>query len=349
MLVKKKKISFTALADIARQMGSMLSSGMDLVSIIACLWERESSQAMRDVYQKVLLHLQNGLLLSDAMEQESSVFPEWMVNMVRAGEAGGGLADVMLQVARTYDREAEYKRKVSSACLYPVFLLFLTVASMVILFYAILPRLFVLIESSQELPSSTKFLIRICGIIENHGYPLILFLTAVILVMYYIISLPAVRYWIDIYKLKLPWIGKWYSYVYTSRFAISFSMLYTQGISVLDAVKISSSVIGNQWMEKQIMESAEYVWNGALLSEALETVAGLESGFCINLAAGEKSGQLKELLIPMAERFEQEADEILHRVTVLIEPVFIVLIAALIGIIMWSVLIPIYQYYQSML
>lgn len=346
--LNKKRLKSRYLADFSRNLSVMLESGIVLIQAVGILAQREKHPRLAKHYQKLNQDLVMGKPLSEALRQQNGSFPELMIGLFYAGEEGGNLKAAVQKAADYYEKEDKMRKRITGAMVYPGFLLALTILSAIAIFTTVLPGFFQLFETMEELPLSTRILVQFSKVFTDYGALCLAILTASLFIGAYVIGLPVMRQIKDRLLIKLPVIGKLLIPVYTARFARTLSALYSSGVPLVQAVITSAGAIGNAYIELQVDGIIEEVCSGRTLSESLEDVKGLDEKLAACVCIGEEAGNLNLMLDMAASGLDFEAEEAARQMTSLIEPSMIVILAVMIGFIMISVMIPVYQYYQSM-
>ncbi len=339
------KLKTIELADFCRQLGAMLKAGVTLVRAVVILLNRDLKPRERNVYTALYGYLQAGNSLSEAMELQGG-FPPLIVSAFRASESSGQMDTTAQQMAEHYEKDHRLNQKIKTASFYPLFLLGLTVVIVAVIFKVILPRFFKLFEG-MELPGMTQFFINISNAFSEHGFLILAGVLTVIFLCIVAARIPAVRLWIDRLKLRLPYIGRLLKIIYTSRFARTLSSLYSSGLTILNALQATRGTIGNAYVASQFDDVIADVRNGSSLSAAIARVDGFDSKLASTVNIGEESGNLDYMLTSVADSFDYESEQALQKLTALIEPVLIVLMAAVIGFVMISVMLPLLQLYEN--
>lgn len=346
--LNKKRLKSRYLADFSRNLSVMLESGIVLIQAVGILAQREKHPRLAKHYQKLNQDLVMGKSLSEALRQQNGSFPELMIGLFYAGEEGGNLKAAVQKAADYYEKEDKMRKRITGAMVYPGFLLALTILSAIAIFTTVLPGFFQLFETMEELPLSTRILVQFSKVFTDYGALCLAILAASLFIGAYVIGLPVMRQIKDRLLIKLPVIGKLLIPVYTARFARTLSALYSSGVPLVQAVITSAGAIGNAYIELQVDGIIEEVCSGRTLSESLEDVKGLDEKLAACVCIGEEAGNLNLMLDMAASGLDFEAEEAARQMTSLIEPSMIVILAVMIGFIMISVMIPVYQYYQSM-
>ena len=334
------------LSDFCRQIGNMLNAGIPLIKVLNIMQNRDVSQKIKNVYLKLYKNIQKGESFSAALQESEKSFDKILINMVKAGEASGGLGLTMIKLADYYDRKDRLNKKVKSAMMYPMVLVALVIVVVIAMFTLILPNFLATFEG-MELPLITKILMAISSAMLNHA-PLLIGITLIaipLLVMFF--SLTPVKIQVDNIILHLPKIGKLQSTIYTARFARTLSSLYTSGLGMVKSLQISIETVGSYYISSQFDEVIRRVRSGESLSVALRTVDGFDSKLIDCILIGEESGALDAMLVSMADTFDYDAEVATQSMVTVIEPVMIIIIAGMVGIIALGVMLPLMGIYQN--
>ena len=340
------RFKIAELSDFCRQIGNMLNAGIPLIKVLNIMQNRDVSQKIKNVYLKLYKNIQKGESFSAALQESEKSFDKILINMVKAGEASGGLGVTMIKLADYYDRKDRLNKKVKSAMMYPMVLVALVIVVVIAMFTLILPNFLATFEG-MELPLITKILMAISSAMLNHA-PLLIGITLIaipLLVMFF--SLTPVKIQVDNIILHLPKIGKLQSTIYTARFARTLSSLYTSGLGMVKSLQISIETVGSHYISSQFDEVIRRVRSGESLSVALRTVDGFDSKLIDCILIGEESGALDAMLVSMADTFDYDAEVATQSMVTVIEPVMIIIIAGMVGIIALGVMLPLMGIYQN--
>ncbi len=336
------------LSEFNRELGDMLGSGVTLVRALTILSQEETRKAKeRAVLAAVLKPVRQGESISDALEMQYGAFPLMMFNMYRASDTRGKLSETAKRLAVHYEKEHQMNRKVQGATLYPKILSVLVILVLIFIMTFILPQLTDLFDSLDTLPLPTRILFGISSFVGQHYKGLLVGIFIAVVILVILGKMPAVQLSRDRLKLKLPVIGKLLMVVYTARFARNLSSLYGSGIPILSAMQISKKTIGNSYIERQFDSAISKLRAGSSLSEALEGIQGFRKKLPSVVRVGEESGDLVQMLDAMADSFDYESEMAMNRMISYLEPALIILMAGLIGFIMISVMMPIYESYSA--
>jgi len=346
---KRSSYRFKAneVSEFCRQLSSMLSSGITAVRAMEIIKDRDFKKAkVKLAYESLHKDVQQGLTMSEAMKAQGRAFPELLVNMFASGEASGQMENVTDKMAIHYDKENRLNGKVKSAMNYPKIMAIFMVLAIIAIFTIILPDFFVAL-SDMELPALTRGIIAMSNFMTDRWYVLILVALGLFSLIVYLLRVPSVRYRFDQSKLKMPVVGKLMHIIYTARFARTLSSLYSSGVSMIKALEISSTIIGNKYIEGQFSGVIRDVRNGETLSSSIRKIKGFDNKLPNTILIGEESGRLETMLVSIADSFDFEAEQATGRLVELVQPVMLVIMAAAIVLVMMSVIMPMMSLYSD--
>ena len=345
---KKSTHKFKAneVADFSQELSTMLSAGISIIHALDIMLRRDIKDKIRQVYINVYNDISNGMTLSEALENQGNAFPTLFINMYRTGEESGTLDAVAGKMATHYTKEHRLNNKIKSATLYPKILLGLMLVVVIIIFTVILPQFLKLFEDI-KLPLVTRIVIGLSNIIIHYWLFLIIGILSIILLVSYVKKMPRVRYSLDRMKLKVPKIGRLKKIIYTARFSRTLSSLYSSGLSMVKALNICSTTIGNSYIESQFPKAIDKVRNGEPLSSAIQEIDGFDIKLSLSILVGQESGQLDKMLDTVSDSFDYEAEQATTKLLTFLEPMLIIFMAVIVGFIALSVLLPIISLYQN--
>lgn len=343
-----KPLKTRALAEFARQIGTLIRAGIPLIKALQMLSEDESITTYeRRVYGDVTREVMQGIPLSVAMESLKGVFPPLIINMFRAAETSGGLDYTAMRVADQYTKEDRLNAKVKNATTYPKILMGLIVIVVAIIFGFVMPQFEPLFAGMGRLPLPTTIMIGISNFFVKYWYAVIIGGVILFVVLYYAKKIPAVQYVWDLCLLRIPKIGWQFKIIYTARFARTMSSLYSSGIPIVQCLDIASHTIGNRYIEKQFEQVIADTMAGEKLSVSLGKVDGFVKKLEASIRVGEEAGSLETMLDSIADDLEFESERAIEQMVAYLEPAMIVVMAVIVGFIMIAVIVPIYQSYQT--
>lgn len=340
------KFKLKELAEFSRQLGAMIGSGVSLIRAISIMVQREAKPQIKKIYTDIYRKLQQGMTLSSAMEEQGKAFPELMINMYRSGETSGQMEKVAKTMAVQYEKDNRVRGKVKNAMIYPIILLVVTVLVIIAVFTIIIPQfsdLFV----GMEMPLVTRIVNELSQVMLNYWYWLLIAVLMVVFIISSLLRIDRIRFKWDRFKLQAPMFGKLLRIIYTARFARNLCSLYTSGISIINALQIAKSTVGNKYIEAQFDETITMVRNGTSLSQSVQRIQGFDAKLASSIYIGEESGKLEDMLTSIADDFDYESEAATQRMVTILEPLMIIILAVIVLVVMMSVLLPIYQMYQN--
>ena len=344
---KHRKLSSKQLSEFCRELSTLLSSGVSIVRGLEIIADEEGlSSVTRALYLDLLSELKKGISLSEAMEQKNC-FPELMLGMIRSGEGSGNIDTVMNRLSLHYERENRLKQQVQSAMTYPVVLLVMCVAVVILIVTFILPQFEELFSEMESLPIVTEMLMGASDFLVNQWYVALLAVSVLAVLLRIIVKIPKVRYGMDSVKVHIPVVGKLNKVIYTARFARTLSSLYSSGMPIASALQTAGDTVGNVYVQAQFEQVIAMVRSGIPLSQALREVDGFLRKLSSSILVGEESGRLDSMLDSIALTMEEEAEAATKRLVTMLEPVLICIMALLVGFIIVAVMLPIYESYNA--
>lgn len=336
------KVKPKALVVFTRQFATMIAAGVPMLRCLNTLKEQAASPALRDALEKITSDVQGGAQLSDSLAKHPKVFSEVYVNMVRAGETGGILDQILGRLATQVEKDASIKGKFKSAMVYPVVVTLVAVGAVGFLMVGVIPKLAgILSNAGGELPPQTKLILGISNFMTSKWYVLIGLIVLGIFVFKKVTSTPKGKFAYHKLQLKMPIFGNIILKVNVARFARTFSSLMAAGVTVIDALQITAGALTNVVVRKALIDSIDSIKNGSNIADSLAKSEILPAIIIQMTAVGEETGKIGEVLDKVAEFYEEEVDQITSSLSSIIEPILIVGLGAIVGFIVMSVLGPI--------
>jgi general secretion pathway protein F len=329
-------------AVFTRQLGTLLHAGIPLAEALGALSEQSDNKKFEVVLTGVRQKVNEGSSLADTLGQHPKVFPELYTNMVRSGEAAGNLDAVLARLADFLDAQHALRSKVSSAMTYPIIMMVLGSGIMGLLMVVVVPKITSIFEDSgRTLPWNTSVLIFLSDTIA--GYWWLLFLMGGLIYWGYRrwVAKPKGRLAVDRLKLRLPLFGPLTRYVAVARFARTLSTMLAASVPVLTALDIVKRVLNNVVLEKVVEEAREAIREGESIAAPLRRSKQFPSMMVHMVAVGERSGQLETMLENVSIAYERDVDGKVARLTTVLSPALIVVMALAVGFIVLSIIQPI--------
>lgn len=344
----KPKVTTKDIAVFCRQFSAMLDAGVSILEAIDVLKKQIENKKLKSVMEEMFTELQRGRNLSDIMRKYADVFPEILINMVEAGEVSGQLDIVMDRMANHFEKEHKLKQKVTSSMTYPVMLILISGLVVWFLITFVLPNFINMFNTMGiELPFMTRMLLAVGAFFRKTWFILVgLALVSPYLFMRYYATKDG-RYRIDDLKLKIPLFGIVNKKVATARFARTLSTLLASGITIIDAMSIVERIIGNAIISEKIGVSMEQIKKGSGISRPLEQTGIFPPMLISMIHIGEESGNLVLMLQKTADFYDDEVENALARLTTVIEPLIILVMALVVGMIVIAIITPMFDLFQN--
>jgi type IV pilus assembly protein PilC len=343
----KKKVKLKDLAVFSRQFATMINSGLSLLRSLSILVDQTENKELARVLGEVRNDIETGSSLSVAMAKHEDVFPPLMVNMCRAGEVGGFLDTVLLQIANNYEAEVKLRGKVKSAMTYPVVVLVMAVLAVVGMLLFIIPVFAKMFAGlGGELPGPTRLLMFLSDMLRA-GIPFIIVGIIVLLVVWRRIKRkPQVRDVVDPLKFKIPVFGQLFQKIALARFARNLGTMMKSGVPILQSLDIVADTTGNVVLARAIRDVQESVRTGESLSKPLENHPVFPSMVVQMMAVGEDTGALDTMLHKISEFYDQEVEATTESLTALIEPLMIAGLGGIVGSMIVAMYMPIFKIFD---
>jgi type IV pilus assembly protein PilC len=357
----KKKVKLQDLVIFTRQLSTMISAGVPLARSLSALQSDAASPYMREVLGGISKEVEGGIPLGDAFAKYPTVFSDVYVNMVRAGEEGGILDEILKRLATQVEQDASIRKKIKSAMMYPMVMLGITVLAFFGIMLFIVPKLGGILTSlggpNAKLPIYTEILLKLSNfcvkptVMGHLPIPLINKIPNLILLLIiggigsvYLmryIKTPTGKYKFHALLLRVPVVKTVILKVAIARFSRTFASLMGAGVSVLDALEVTGAALGNKVIEEELKAAALEVKNGKQLSEPISQSPHFPPIVAQMLSVGEETGQIDSVLTKIADFYEEEVTVLIDGLAAIIEPIMIVFLGAGVGLIAASVMGPI--------
>ena len=343
----KKKVKLKDLAVFSRQFATMVNSGLSLLRALNILTEQTENPELARVLGELRNDIETGNSLSSGMAKHPDVFPPLMVNMTRAGEVGGFLDSVMLQIAANYEAEVRLKGKVKAAMTYPVVVLCIAILAVIGMLLFIVPTFAGLFKTlGGTLPLPTRILVTLSVGLKIGIVPFIVAVVVGSQVWKRNKRKPAVRNVLDPLKLKLPVFGDLFQKIALTRFARNLGTMMKSGVPILQSLDIVAETTGNVVLERATRAVQESVRTGESLSKPLTEHPVFPPMVVQMMAVGEDTGALDTMLMKIAEFYDQEVEATTESLTALIEPLMIAFLGGVVGSMIVALYMPIFKIFD---
>jgi type IV pilus assembly protein PilC len=343
VLFQRKSVKPKTLMIFTRQLATLIDAGLPLLRGLNVLAKQERDSVLKSAINKVADSVQEGSTFSEGLAQHPRLFNDLYVNMVTAGEIGGVLELVLTRLAEFQEKAQKVKNKVVAAMVYPIIVLLLALGIMTFLLIFIVPRFETIFHDmlgDKPLPTITLFVIGVSNFMQQH-WPLLL---GVVVVLFaggkFAARTRAARAVIDRAKLRAPLFGDLIRKTSISRFSRTLGTLVTSGVPILQALNITRATAGNAVIARAISLVHDSVKEGESITQPLEASGAFPPMVISMIDVGEETGQLPEMLLKIAEVYDDEVDNSVAALTSLLEPVMIVLLALIVGTIVIALFMP---------
>lgn len=340
-----KKVKSADMVIFVRQLSTMISAGVPLARGLSTLQDSPSSPYFREVLTKITKDVESGTQLGDAFGKFPNVFDEVFVNMVRAGEEGGILDEILKRLAVQVEQNASLKKKIKGAMTYPVVILSVTVIAFFGIMFGLMPKIAKILQDlggpDAKLPIYTQILLDTSHFCQKYAYIVIPAIGLLIFGIMKYIKTPKGKYQFHALMLRVPVVKTVITKVAIARFSRTFASLMGAGVGVLDCLAVTGGAIGNKVIEKELEAAAVEVKNGKQLSEVIAASPHFPKIVSQMLAVGEETGTTDTVLIKVADFYEEEVATTIDSLASIIEPVMIIFLGAGVGLIAASVMGPI--------
>jgi general secretion pathway protein F len=325
-----------------QELSTLLSAGIPLDRALAITTDLTERPTFKLVLQDILRSLKGGKSLADSLGTHPEYFPELYLNMVRAGEASGALAPVFDKLAEFEQARQEFRGYIVSSMIYPALLTAVGLGSIAVLLYFVVPRFArVFEETRMEMPLPTKMLIETSAVVQTYGPWILLGLAVVGLGLYSYIRTPGGRLWWDGWRLKLPLLGDSLRKAETARFARAMATLVENNVPLVQSLQIAGAILVNRRIALALAPVAQGVKRGEGIAGPVQRSGAFPPLAGHLLSVGEETGQLDKMFARMAEVYEGETKEAIKRFTALFEPLVILVMGLIVGVLILSMLLAI--------
>ena len=337
------KIGLKDLAIMARQMATMITSGLSLLRALSILAEQTENKALGKILVQVRADVEAGSALSVSLTKHKNVFPPIMINMIRAGEVGGFLDQVLISIANNFEAEVKLRGKVKAAMTYPVVVFVIAILAVTGMLLFIVPIFATMFDGlGGELPGPTKLLMALSTGLKYAALPILVAIIAFAVWWGKHKNDPAVKEKVDPIKLKVPVFGNLAKKIAIARFTRNFGTMIKAGVPILQALDIVGATAGNIVIERAVKAVQESVRTGQSLSGPLAQHPVFPPMVVQMMAVGEDTGALDTMLEKISEFYDQEVEATTEQLTSLIEPIMIVVIGGIIGAMIIAMYMPIF-------
>ncbi|MCU7203695.1 MULTISPECIES: type II secretion system F family protein [unclassified Turicibacter] len=345
----KKKVKLKDIAIFCRQFYTMVDAGVKLDSCLHILATQLTHSVLKQAVADVHNEVKNGTMLSKAMNHHSDVFPNLLVKMISAGEISGNLDVILLRMSTYYEKENKVSNKIKSAMIYPTVLASVaTVAVMIILTYVMPTFIEMFNQNGVELPLLTKGLLAVSSFLSSYFF-IVMGVSFVVIFLFRLYSKTDQGYYrLSQFKLWAPILKPLNEKIVVARFTRTISTLLAGGIPIAQGIQMTSEVVQNKLVEDKLTEVKEKVIKGEIFSHAIRDSGVFPSMLASMINIGEQTGSLDDILHKTADFYEDELEAQIQMTTALVEPLMIVAMGIIIGVIVMAIMIPMFEMYTQL-
>lgn len=351
MSIFQRKVKIGDLVLFTRQLSTMVSAGVPLLRALTTLQNQAENETLKSVITEIVKDVQGGAQLADAFEKHPKIFSDVYVNMVRAGEAAGIVDDILKRLASQVEKTASMRKKIKSASTYPLVLLTLTVGAFFGLMIFVIPVIGGILKElggpDAELPAMTIAMMNLSDFLIAYWYIIVGGLAAVFYIVKRYYATPSGKLYFHKLLLKIPVLKTLLTKIAVARFTRTFAALVGAGVSVVEALKVTARALGNEVFRREVDKACQAVVDGKQLSQAIQESRFFPGIVPQMLAVGEETGQTDKVLVKVAEFYEEETDATIDSLSSILEPVMIVIMGGMVGLIAANVMGPIASISQN--
>jgi type IV pilus assembly protein PilC len=351
VLFQRKKVKPKLLMIFTRQLATLIDSGLPLLRGLNVLAKQERDAVLKNTINNLAESVQGGSTFSESLAQFPLIFNDLYINMVKAGEVGGVLELVLTRLAEFQEKAAKIKNKVAAAMVYPLIVMTMAIAIMGFLLVFIVPKFEAIFHDmlgDRPLPAITTFVITVSRFMQGHWLVLLVLLFAVLAGYKFANRTAKGKATFDRVQLRFPLFGDIIRKTAISRFSRTLGTLVTSGVPILQALNITRETAGNMVIARAIGQVHESVKEGESIVQPLEASAAFPPMVVSMIDVGEETGQLPEMLLKIADVYDDEVDNSVAAMTAALEPIMIVFLAVVVGTIVIALFLPLISIIQGL-
>lgn len=343
-LFQKKTVPMKDVVIMSRQMSTLFESQVSALKAFNLLAENTSNKILAGILNEVAEDIKSGVYISVALSKHKAAFSDFYVNMVKSGEESGKLTQVFSYLADYLDRQYQLTSKTKNALIYPAFVIGVFLIVLVLMFTFIIPKLAAIInESGAAIPFFTKVIMKLSDIFVNYGIFILIVFVAFVVYLIRFAKTTKGRIYFDRLKITFPIFKNIYTKLYLSRISDNMDTMLSASIPIVRSIELTSAVVGNIVFENILKNIAESVKGGSSLSVAFSNYKEIPSIMSGMIKVGEETGSLGNILKTLGHFYSREVNEAVDTMVSLIEPIMIIMLGLGVGVLLSSILMPIYN------
>lgn len=340
----KKSIPMKDIVIMSRQMSTLFESQVAALKAFNLLAENTENQMLAKTLNEVAEDIKGGTYISVALSKHPESFSDFYVNMVKAGEESGKLTQVFSYLADYLDRQYQLTSKTKNALIYPGFVIGVFLIVMVMMFTFIIPKLATIIkESGVDIPFFTQIIMKLSDLFVHYGIFLLIAVVGFVVYLVHFSNTVSGKIYFDRLKISLPIFKNIYSKLYLSRISDNMDTMLSSSIPIVRSIELTSDVVGNRVYKNLLKEVAESVKSGSSLSDSFSKHKEIPSIMSGMIRVGEETGSLGNILKTLGHFYSREVNDAVDSMVSLIEPIMIIILGLGVGVLLSSILMPIYN------
>ncbi len=343
-MLSLQRVSRKDISAFTRQLSTLIDSGINITNSLNMIAKQATNKFLKIILNDINAKIKDGKSLSESLESYPKLFPGLYSATIRTGEASGNLNETLKRLSGFLERQEEFKDSIRAALTYPFFILVVSALTICVLLMFVVPRLVSMFEDmGQVLPLPTRILINSSAFLKSYGWIIIAVIIAAAFLLRRLYLSPQGKILFDRLKLKTLFAGKIVLKTEISRMMRTLSLLLSSGVPITSSLEISVTVVENQILKAEILKFKEGISAGSSFSDSLK-VSPFFPEFVTNIiAVGEETGRLDQAMQRIADDYEKELEKSLNAMTRMLEPVIILIMGLVVGFIVLSMLLPIFQ------
>lgn len=340
-----EKVSNKEVVILSRQVATLFSAQVSALRAFTMLADNTQNRLLAIKLNQVCDDLKAGVSISGALAKHPDVFSSFYLNMVKVGEETGKLDQIFLNLAQYLDRQYALTTKTKNALIYPVFVIVTFFIVLSLMLGLVIPKLSeIIVESGQAVPVYTQIVIYASNLFVNYGLFFFIFLVLLVIWFWRLSMTEQGKRYVDHIRMSIPYVGSLYRQLYLSRISDNLDIMLTSGVQIIRAIDITSSVVGSYLYQEILKDVADGVKSGLALSVTFEKHKDYMPSIMVQMVkVGEETGSLGMILHTLTDFYKREVDDAVDTLVGLIEPVMIVVLGVGVGLLLVSILVPIYN------
>ncbi|MCM1121033.1 MAG: type II secretion system F family protein [Ruminococcus flavefaciens] len=337
------------LAVFCRQFSSITRAGVTIIQTLNMLAEQTENARMQKAIQAVRADVEKGESFADSLARHPKVFPELLVQMVRAGEASGSLEAAMERMAIQFEKSAKTQALIKKAMIYPIVVALVALAVVIVMLVFVIPRYMDMFEElGTELPGITMAVVNLSNFIQHNWYIIVPVVATIVFAIRTWAKTNSGRHAVGKITLKIPAVRNLVVKSASALMARTLSTLLTAGVPLVEAVDIVANTMGNVWFKEALKEAVEQIVIGVPLSQPLQTSGLFPPMVCHMVRIGEEAGSTEEMLKKLADYYEEEVEMAVQSLMAAMEPMIIIVLACIVGVLIGAVMAPMVNLYAAL-